>query len=125
VKVTPRWGPDEWAYAVGRYARGRAPGEWNPGACGVAAAGDDWEARLVAIWGLLKKTELPNADFEIAPWFVSGGRVMFALTAHVAIAPRQQRAEGGQAPQGRQGFTREPISPPGDGSRSNARARAR
>jgi hypothetical protein len=59
----------------------------------VAAAGDDWEARLVAIWGGLK-TELPNADFEIAPWFVSGGRVMFMLTAHVAIASRQQRAAG-------------------------------
>jgi hypothetical protein len=80
-------------YAVGRYARGRAPGEWNPGACGVAAAGDDWEARLVAIWGGLK-TKLPNADFEIAPWIVSGGRVMFVLTAHVAIASRQQRAAG-------------------------------
>jgi hypothetical protein len=40
-------------------------------------------------------TKLPDdADFEIAPWFVSGGRVMFVLTARAAIAPRWQRAAG-------------------------------
>jgi hypothetical protein len=94
VLVGPRWAASGWAYAVGRYARERAPGKWNSGACGVDAASDDWESRVAAIFSLLE-TKLPDGvEFEIAPWFVSGGRVMFMLTARAAIAPRWQRAAG-------------------------------
>ncbi|KAJ1625970.1 hypothetical protein T492DRAFT_879222 [Pavlovales sp. CCMP2436] len=84
VQVEPRCRPFGWAYAVGRYVEERAPREWNSGACRVAAAGDDWEARLIGLCAHLAKVLPDGADFEIVPWFVSEGRVMFVLTARVA-----------------------------------------
>ncbi|KAJ1632040.1 hypothetical protein T492DRAFT_868932 [Pavlovales sp. CCMP2436] len=96
VQVEPRCGPFGLAYAVERYVEKRVPREWNSGACGVAAAGDDWEARLIGLCAHLAKVLPDGTDFEIVPWFVSEGRVMFVLTARVAIAPQQQRAAGGK-----------------------------
>ncbi|KAJ1639580.1 hypothetical protein T492DRAFT_856504 [Pavlovales sp. CCMP2436] len=75
----------------------RAPRGRYPGACGEAAAGDGWEARLGAIWGWLATVLPSDVDFKIAPWFARGGRVMFVLTACVAIAPLLQRAAGGKS----------------------------
>ncbi|KAJ1620099.1 hypothetical protein T492DRAFT_889259 [Pavlovales sp. CCMP2436] len=96
VQVKPRYGPFGWAYAVGRYVEERVPREWNSGAYGVAAVGDDWMARLIGLCAHLAKVLPDGADFEIVPWFVSEGRVMFVLTTRVAIAPQQRRAAGGK-----------------------------
>ncbi|KAJ1638678.1 hypothetical protein T492DRAFT_857821 [Pavlovales sp. CCMP2436] len=96
VQVEPRCGPFGWAYAVGRYVDERAPREWNSGACGVAAAGDDREARLIGLCAHLAKVLPDGANIEIVPWFVSEGRVMFVLTARVAITSQQRRAAGGK-----------------------------
>jgi hypothetical protein len=49
---------------------------------------------VAAIFALLVTKLPPNVDFDTAPWFASGARVMFVLTARVAIAPRQQQAAG-------------------------------
>ncbi|KAJ1634680.1 hypothetical protein T492DRAFT_971781 [Pavlovales sp. CCMP2436] len=53
-------------------------------------------ARLIGLCAHLAKVLPDGADFEIVPWFVSEGRVMFVLTARVAIAPQQRRAAGGK-----------------------------
>ncbi|KAJ1636118.1 hypothetical protein T492DRAFT_862236 [Pavlovales sp. CCMP2436] len=97
VQLEPRWSAEGWGYAAWRNVEQRAPRGRYPGACGEAAAGDGWEARLEAIWGWLVTVLPSDVDFKIAPWFARGGRVMFVLTARVAIAPLRQRAAGGKS----------------------------
>jgi hypothetical protein len=63
--------------------------------------GDDWKARLLGLYTHLAKVLPDGAEFTVAPWHVSGGRVMFVITARAASAPRQQRAAGGRSHGGR------------------------
>jgi hypothetical protein len=97
VQLEPRWSEEGWGYAAGRFVERRAPWDRYPGACGEATAGDEWKARLVAIWGWLETVLPPDVDFKIAPWFARGGCVMFVLTARAAIVPQRQRATGGKS----------------------------